>query len=80
MITANKGTLEIDGKNKELFFELDTIIKWAIEEQPEMMQAIISNRGDDLLNANVREEIVAGLDRILKEAIKLEKEGGEKDD
>lgn len=80
MITANKGALDIKGTNLELFIELDEIFKYAIKEQPEIMQVIINNRGEDLLNADTQKEIVALLDVLLKDIIKDEKEGGEIDD
>lgn len=80
MIIANNGSLEIKGMNIELFTELDEIFKYAIKEHPEIMQVIIKNRGDDLLNAEVKEEIVVVLDAILKEIIEHEKKDGDIDD
>ncbi len=80
MIIANNGSLEIKGMNIELFTELDEIFKYAIKEQPEIMQVIINNRGDDLLNAEVKEEIVVVLDAVLKEIIEHEKKDGDIDD
>lgn len=80
MIIANKGTVTIEGRNIDLFYELNEIFKYAIEEQPEIMQVIINNRGDDLLNAEVKEEIVALLDVLLKHIIEHEKKDGEIDD
>ena len=80
MIIANNGSLEIKGMNIELFTELDEIFKYAIKEHPEIMQVSIKNRGDDLLNAEVKEEIVVVLDAILKEIIEHEKKDGDIDD
>ena len=80
MILANKSRLDINGKNIELFYELDSIIKYAIEEQPEMIQAILSNRGDDMVNAKVNGDIVVGLDILSKKIIELEKKGGDTND
>lgn len=53
MIEANQDRLRVLGDNGDVLFELDEIIKYAIDRQPEMLQAIIIHRGAELLKADV---------------------------
>lgn len=72
MIEANQDRLRVCGDNGEVLFELDEIIKYAIDHQPEMLQAIIIHRGAKLLKADVDAELYNMYDRLIHIKISLE--------
>lgn len=78
MIKANKDQLSVRGMNGDVLFELDEIIKYAIDNQPEMLQAIFALRGNDLLTKNVDAKKYNMYEELIK--IKLALEKGHKDE
>ena len=79
MIEAKQDYLRVRGDNGDVLFELDEIIKYAIDHQPEMLQAIIIHRGSDLLKADVDTRLYNMYDDLIQFKISLE-ERGEQDE
>ena len=80
MIEANKDHLRVRGDNGDVLFELDEIIKYAIDHQPEMLQSIIIHRGSDLLRADVDPTIYNMYDHLIDIKMALESEDDYDDD
>ncbi len=74
MIEANQYRLRVRGDNGDVLFELDEIIKYAINHQPEMLQAIIIHRGKDLLTTDVDSEKYKEFDDLISIKMALESE------
>lgn len=74
MIAADKDHLRVKGDNGDVLFELDEIIKYAINHQPEMLQSIIIHRGSDLLRADADPTIYNMYDHLIDIKMVLESE------
>lgn len=74
MIEANKDHLRVRGDNGDVLFELDEIIKYAIDHQPEMLQSIIIHRGAALLKADVDPRLYNMYDHLIEIKMVLENE------
>lgn len=77
MIEANQDRLRVRGDNGDVLFELDEIIKYAIDHQPEMLQAIVIHRGAALLKADVDSRLYNMYDHLIDIKMALESEDEE---
>lgn len=80
MIEANQDRLRVRGDNGDVLFELDEIIKYAIDHQPEMLQSIIIHRGAALLKADVDSRLYNMYDDLIHIKISLEERGKQDED
>jgi len=80
MIEANQDRLRVRGDNGDVLFELDEIIKYAIDHQPEMLQAIVIHRGAALLKADVDPRLYNMYDDLIHIKISLEERGEHDED
>ena len=80
MIEAKQDHLRVRGDNGDVLFELDEIIKYAIDHQPEMLQSIIIHRGGALLTADVDPKLYNMYDHLIDIKMALESEDDEDED
>lgn len=80
MIEATKDRLRVRGDKGDILFELDEIVKYAIDHQPEMLQSIIIHRGADLLAADVNSITYNMYDHLIDIKMALESEDDDYED
>lgn len=76
MIISHQGETHIDGSMYDIIFEFDEIMRIMIANHPDIVQASILLRADDLATAEIDGEHYVLIENLLRMKHEMSKKGG----